>query len=187
MAKTPSTMIPLGTVAPDFILYDTVSEKDLSLTELKSSTATVIMFICNHCPFVKHIEDNIASIASAYQKKGVAFIAISANDIETYPQDGPLHMKDLAKQKHFTFPYLYDQDQSTAKAYQAACTPDFFVFDENLKCVYRGRFDASTPGNDIPPTGNDLTSALDAILAHQPVNDAQHPSIGCNIKWRVDF
>ncbi len=187
MAKTPSTMIPLGTIAPDFYLYDTVSEKNLSLTELKSPIATVIMFICNHCPFVKHIEDNLVTLANHYQKQGMTFIAISANDIETYPQDGPLHMKDLAKQKHFAFPYLYDQDQSIAKAYQAACTPDFYVFDKDLKCVYRGRFDASTPGNQIPVTGEDLKSALNAILANKTVNEIQHPSVGCNIKWRADL
>ena len=185
MAKTPSTMIPLGTIAPDFYLYDTVSEKNLSLAELKSSVATVVMFICNHCPFVKHIEDTVVSLAAAYGKKGVAFIAISANDIETYPQDGPLHMKALAIEKNFSFPYLYDQDQSVAKAYHAACTPDFFVFDQDLKCVYRGRFDESTPGNTIPVTGHDLQTALDAILTNTPVSETQFPSIGCNIKWRT--
>lgn len=184
MALTPSNMLPLGTKAPDFCLFDTRTGKKLSLNELKSDIATVIMFICNHCPYVIHIQDKIAEVAREYQKKGVSFIAISSNDIATRPEDGPLHMKEEADKHHYTFPYLYDQSQDVAKAYQAACTPDLYVFDKNLACVYRGRFDNATPGNQQPVTGKDLTNALDAVLAGKEVSAEQMPSYGCNIKWR---
>ncbi len=184
MAITPSTMLPLGTPAPEFHLLDTVSGKHLTLDELKSDVATVIFFTCNHCPYVKLIVPTLVSLAAKYRAQGINFIAISANDVETYPQDGPDHMQVEAEQNHYGFPYLYDQTQQVAKAYQAACTPDFYVFDKNLLCVYRGRFDNATPGNGNPVTGKDLGDALDAILSGNPVNHIQFPSHGCNIKWR---
>lgn len=184
MALTPSSMLPLGTKAPEFCLLDTRTGKELSLDELKSDIATVIMFICNHCPYVIHIRNKLAEIAQEYQKNGVSFIAISSNDIETRPEDGPEYMKKEAELHHYQFPYLYDDTQEIAKAYQAACTPDFYVFDKNLACVYRGRFDDATPGNGQPVTGKDLTDALDAILAGKEVSTDQKPSHGCNIKWR---
>jgi thiol-disulfide isomerase/thioredoxin len=184
MAVTPSNMLPLGTPAPDFKLFDTVSDKELSLDDLKSNTATVIMFLCNHCPFVKIIQHKLVEIARIYQTKGISFIAISSNDVETYPQDGPDEMKHEAVQNHYTFPYLYDATQTIAKSYLAACTPDFYIFDKNLLCVYRGRFDEATPGNGKEVTGIDLTTNLDDLLANKPLSQNQHPSHGCNIKWR---
>jgi peroxiredoxin len=183
MAETLSTMLPLGTVAPDFKLVDTCTGKQLSLQELKSDIATVVMFICNHCPYVKHIQSKLVEVANLYQKKGVAFIAISSNDVKKYPEDGPSNMQKEAKAHQYTFPYLYDETQSVAKAYQAACTPDFYLFDASLACVYRGRFDDATPGNNRLATGKELTQALDAVLAKKPVMEDQKPSIGCNIKW----
>lgn len=184
MAKTASQMIPLGTEAPDFYLLDTRTNKLQSLHELKSDKATVIMFLCNHCPYVKHILPHLIQVVKNYQAKGIQFIAINSNDTESYPEDGPDNMRMLAENSQFTFPYLFDESQETAKAYQAACTPDFFVFDKALKCVYRGRFDNSTPGNDQPVTGKDLCNALDNLLANQPIDAEQEPSIGCNIKWK---
>ncbi len=184
MSLTPSNMIPLGTSAPSFELIDTISGSKKSLQQLKSDTATVIMFICNHCPFVKHVQHGIAALAKEYQTKGITFVAISANDAENYPEDAPDKMREVAKKLNYTFPYLYDESQAVAKAYDAACTPDFYVFDKNLKCVYRGQFDESRPGNNIPVTGNDIRAALDNILAGQSVNTQQKPSIGCNIKWK---
>jgi thiol-disulfide isomerase/thioredoxin len=184
MAVTPSNMLPLGTPAPDFKLLDTVSDKELSLDDLKSNTATVIMFLCNHCPFVKLIQHKLTEIARIYQAKGISFIAISSNDVETYPQDGPDEMKQEATHNHYTFPYLYDATQTIAKNYLAACTPDFYIFDNNLLCVYRGRFDEATPGNGKEVTGIDLTTNLDDLLANKPLSQDQHPSHGCNIKWR---
>lgn len=184
MAKTPSTMIPLGTKAPDFKLLDTVSNKHLALADLASNIATVIFFTCNHCPYVKHIQEKVIAVATAYQAKGIAFIAISSNDIVNYPDDSPENMHKEAIQHHYPFPYLYDETQAVAKAYQAACTPDFYIFDKDLLCVYRGRFDDATPGNQQPVTGKDICDALDNILAGQKVNPEQHASIGCNIKWK---
>ena len=184
MAETPSEMIPLGTIAPNFMLLNVCTNQKQSLNELKSNVATVIMFICNHCPYVKHIQNKLVDVSQAYQKKGIHFIAINSNNIEKYPQDGPDFMKQEALTHHYSFPYLFDEDQTVAKAYHAACTPDFYVFDANLKCVYRGRFDRATPGNNVAVTGEDLCAALDALLAHQPVNPDQHASIGCNIKWK---
>jgi len=184
MAKTPSTMIPLGTKAPEFNLLDTVSNKYLSLTALKSETATVIFFICNHCPYVKHIQTKLADIAKHYQAKGISFIGICSNDIVHYPDDSPDKMREEAIHHHYTFPYLFDETQAVAKAYHAACTPDFYIFDKNLHCVYRGRFDDATPGNQQPVTGKDVQEALDNILSGKPVNPAQMASIGCNIKWK---
>ncbi len=184
MARTPSNMLPLGTQAPNFKLPDTVSGNDLSLDDLKSDQATVIIFICNHCPFVKHVDEGIVALAKDYQAKGVSFVAISSNDVENYPQDAPDLMKEEAEKVGYTFPYLYDATQEVAKAYDAACTPDFYVFDGDMKCAYRGQLDDSRPGNEKPVTGKDLRSALDDILAGKEVSAPQIPSLGCNIKWK---
>jgi peroxiredoxin len=184
MARTPSVMTPLGIQAPDFILYDTVSGNNLSLQTLKGATATVIMFICNHCPFVKHVNAALISLGNDYKNKGIGFIAISSNDVGGYPQDGPEQMKQVAKELNYPFPYLYDASQEVAKAYQAACTPDFFIFDGNLALAYRGQLDDSRPGNEKPVTGADIRNALDHLVAGKPVSEEQKPSIGCNIKWR---
>ncbi len=184
MAATPSTMMPLGTKAPAFELIDTVSGEKLSLDTLQGDKATLVMFICNHCPYVLHVNDELVRIAKAYQPKGVGFIAISSNDAVNYPQDGPEQMKEHARKVGYPFPYLYDETQEIAMAYNAACTPDLFLFDKNLHCIYRGQLDASRPKNDIPVTGSDLRNALDAVLAGRPVSENQIPSIGCNIKWK---
>lgn len=184
MTMTPSNMLALGTKAADFSLPDTISGKMLSLQDVATAKATVIMFICNHCPFVQHITKEIVRVAEHYQKQDIHFIAISANDAIKYPQDGPEKMKQFAAANHFNFPYLYDESQSTAKAYQAACTPDLYVFDGDLRCVYRGQFDDARPNKEIPITGHDLRAALDAIIAGKPVNADQKPSVGCNIKWK---
>ena len=184
MADTPSKMVPLGMIAPDFVLPDTISGENKSLTNLKSEKATVIMFICNHCPFVKHVQQHLVRLAREYQAKGISFVAISSNDVEKYPDDSPQRMKEVAQELGYPFPYLYDESQEVARAYNAACTPDFYVFDKNLKLVYRGQMDASRPGNNIPVTGKDLREALDNILQGKPVSEDQRPSIGCNIKWK---
>ena len=184
MAQTPSTMIPLGTKAADFKLPDTLSNRVISLSELKSDIATVIIFICNHCPYVKHIEASLVETAKLYQAKGISFIAISSNDASQYPDDRPEKMRKEALQHHYSFPYLYDETQAIAKAYHAACTPDLYVFDRDLLCVYRGRYDDSTPGNNKPVTGADLRHALDCILSGKPVPTEQNASVGCNIKWK---
>ena len=184
MAAVPSNMLPLGTAAPDFKLPDVVSGKPLSLTSLQSDVATVIMFICNHCPYVKHVNKGLVELATDYQTRGVAFVAISSNDVTAYPADAPEQMKEVATEQSYPFPYLYDEDQSVAKAYQAACTPDFYIFDASMKLVYRGQLDSSRPRNDIPVTGEDVRAALDAVLAGEAVSEVQRPSIGCNIKWK---
>lgn len=184
MAVTPSNMVPLGTIAPDFTLPDTVSGRMMSLRELKSEIATVIMFICNHCPYVQHVQHELVRLANDYQPKGISFIAISSNDVVGYPDDAPDKMKEVAERLGYPFPYLYDETQEVAKAYDAACTPDFYIFDKDLKCVYRGQLDDSRPGNLIPVTGRDIRAALDSILRGEPVNPDQKPSVGCNIKWK---
>ncbi len=184
MALTESNMLPLGTQAPAFTLPDTVSGEKLSLEDLKSDKATVVMFICNHCPYVIHVNEEMVRLAADYQTKGVAFVAISSNDVNNYPQDGPDKMKTHAAANGYNFPYLYDASQSVAKAYDAACTPDFYVFDGDLNLTYRGRLDASSPGNGQPVTGADLRGALDAVLADGEVAEKQYPSMGCNIKWK---
>ena len=184
MALTPSSMLPLGTTAPSFQLPDTRTGKTVSLDQLKSEKGTVVMFICNHCPYVKHIQTKLTEIAKKYQAQGISFIAISSNDAETYPADSPENMRKEAEKHGYTFPYLYDETQTTAKSYQAACTPDLYVFNKDLACVYRGRFDDATPGNDAPVTGKDLSNALDALLTGKPIHEDQKPSIGCNIKWK---
>ncbi len=185
MAQTPSNMLPLGTVASDFNLHDTVSGKMLSLTDLKSNITTVIMFICNHCPYVKHVQHELVRLARDYQARGVSFIAISSNDIVAYPEDSPERMKEVAQQAGYTFPYLFDETQEVAKAYQAACTPDFYIFDGELRCMYRGQLDDSRPKNNVPVTGKDLRAGLENILEGKPVSVEQKPSIGCNIKWKT--
>lgn len=182
MAETQSTMMPLGTLAPSFTLPDTISGQEVSLRA--DSKASLIMFICNHCPFVLHIQDQLVALALDYQSKGVQVIAISSNDVTTHPQDGPTKMKEMALSHNYPFPYLYDETQEVAKAYQAACTPDFFLFNKDLLCVYRGQLDDSRPGNSVPITGKDIRSALDAILADREVPQLQKPSVGCNIKWK---
>ena len=184
MARTPSNMLPLGTQAPTFNLVDTVSGKNYSLEKLKGLHATVIMFICNHCPFVKHVNNELSQLAKDYKSKGINFIAISSNDVENYPEDSPENMKANAMEQGFIFPYLYDQTQQVAKDYDAACTPDFYVFDEELKLTYRGQLDDSRPGNNIPVSGTDMRHALDCIIEKKENPAIQKPSIGCNIKWK---
>ena len=185
MALTPSTMMPLGTTAPDFTLPDTISGKRISLQNTKGAKGTLVMFICNHCPYVKHIKDALSKLGKDYAQSGISIIAINANDAQNYPDDAPDKMTAFAKQNSFVFPYLYDESQNVAKAYGAACTPDLFLFDGNLKCVYRGQFDDSRPGNNIPVTGNDLRAAIDNLLAGKAINSKQTPSMGCNIKWKT--
>jgi peroxiredoxin len=184
MVLTPSNMLPLGTKAPDFKLWDVISDKDLSFHELKSDIATVVMFICNHCPYVKHVQKGLVELANDYIPKGISFIAICSNDIENYPDDSPENMKAVAKRLGYPFPYLFDESQEIARAYDATCTPDFYIFDEELRCVYRGQMDDSRPGNEKPVTGRDIRDALDNILSGKPVTEEQYPSIGCNIKWK---
>lgn len=184
MAFTESTMLPLGTQAPSFSLPDTVSGKILSLQDIQSDKATVIIFSCNHCPYVLHLNVGIVALAHDYQPKGVSFVAISSNDVENYPDDAPHLMKELAEKVGYPFPYLYDATQEVAKAYDAACTPDFYVFDGAMRLAYRGRFDGARPKNDTPVTGEDLRAALDAVLKGEPVTEKQYPSGGCNIKWK---
>lgn len=187
MAATLSNMLPLGTKAPDFKLFDTVSGKQLTYNDIKGKNGTVIMFICNHCPYVLHVNPQIVKIANKYQDKGIGFVGISSNDVENYPQDAPELMTQQAKKVGYNFPYLYDETQEVAKAYQAACTPDFYVFDSNDKLVYRGRLDESSPKNNIQLTGKDLRKALDLLLIGKMIPDEQQqPSIGCNIKWKGD-
>jgi peroxiredoxin len=185
VSRTPSNMLPLGTIAPSFNLIDTISNTFKSLNQLKGKNGTVIMFICNHCPFVVHVNKALVAIANTYTNQGISFIAISSNDILNYPQDAPDKMKTHALKEGYPFPYLFDESQEVAKAYDAACTPDLYVFDANLKLVYRGQLDASRPGNDIPVTGNDLRHALDCLLQDKENKTIQKPSIGCNIKWKT--
>ena len=184
MALTPSTMLPLGTSAPDFKLPDTHG-KTVALADFKNAPALLVVFMCNHCPYVKHIRGALAGLARDYQARGAAVVGINANDAVTHPGDSPEKMKEEVAQFHYTFPYLYDESQAVAKAYHAACTPDIFLFGKDHKLVYRGQFDDSRPGNGKPVTGADLRAALDAVLAGRPVPAQQTPSIGCNIKWKA--
>lgn len=184
MADTPSNMLPLGTKAPDFYLKDTNSNYFYSYDELKGSKGTLIIFMCNHCPFVLHVLDEIIMINNDYRVQGLSVVAISSNDAEQYPQDAPDKMTEFAYQKRISFPYLYDQTQEVAKAYQAACTPDFYLFDTRDRLVYRGQLDDSRPGNGIPLSGNDLRNAIDGLIYNRKINPIQKPSIGCNIKWQ---
>jgi peroxiredoxin len=185
MALTESTMqLDLGAEAPDFALPDVVSGKTVRRDDLRSQKALLVMFICTHCPFVKHVEKGLAALGNDYAGKPVSIVAISSNDADAYPDDSPAGLKKQAQSVGFRFPYLYDESQDVARAYHAACTPDFFLFDDNLKLVYRGQFDGSRPGNGVPVTGKDLRAAIGAVLAGKPVSTDQRPSIGCNIKWK---
>jgi len=183
MARTPSNMLALGTKAPDFNLLNTITDEMLSLHQAKGDKGTLILFICNHCPFVIHVNPELTKMANEYQRRGINFVAISSNDIVNYPQDGPELMKQKALEEGYPFPYLYDETQEVAHSYKAACTPDFFLFDEDLHLVYRGQLDDSRPGNGIPLSGKDIRNAMDALLAQLPIAIDQKPSIGCNIKW----
>jgi peroxiredoxin len=183
MVKTASTMLALGTNAPDFSLPD-ANGKMVSLADLSQKPALLVAFICNHCPYVKHIAAGLAELAKNYRERGVAVVGINSNDVANYPEDSPAKMAEEVKLRGYEFPYLYDETQAVAKAYGAACTPDFYVFDKNRKLVYRGQMDSSRPNGGIPVTGNDLRAALDAVLAGKPAPANQKPSIGCNIKWK---
>lgn len=186
MTRTPSNMMPLGTPAPGFKLPDTVSGRTATFTDVAGDNATVVMFICNHCPYVLQIIDEVVAVAQAYQPQGVGFVAISANDAETHPDDAPDRMRDMAEARGFTFPYLHDESQAVARAYDAACTPDFYVFDADARCVYRGQFDDARPGRNDPVTGADLRASLDSIIEGDMIpEEAQTPSQGCNIKWKT--
>jgi peroxiredoxin len=183
MALTPSTMLPLGTTAPDFQLPDT-NGNTVALEDFKDAPALVVLFICNHCPYVKHIRAELARLAREYQARGVAIVAINSNDPVKYPDDSPEKMKEEVASAGYVFPYLFDETQGVAKAYHAACTPDIYLFDRHRKLAYRGQLDDSRPGNNIPLTGRDLRAALDAVLEGRPAPEKQAPSIGCNIKWK---
>ncbi len=183
MARTASTMLPLGEVAPDFELTDVVSGQTVRRDDFVGRPGLLVMFICNHCPFVKHLADPLADFCRRYRQLGLGVVGISSNDVEKYPQDDADAMRVEAQQRGYDFPYLLDETQVVAKAYQAACTPDFFLFDANFHLVYRGQFDSSRPGGELPVTGQDLAAAIDALLAGQPIPEPQLPSLGCNIKW----
>jgi|SRR5579872_1462825 len=183
MALTPSTMLALGTSAPPFSLPDTTG-KTVSIADFKNAPALLVMFICNHCPYVKHVQAGLAQLVKDYQGKGLAAVAISSNDVKSFPDDSPAKMAVEAKNAGYTFPYLYDESQAVARAYQAACTPDLYLFDREKRLVYRGQLDDSRPGNGIPVTAKDMRAALDAVLAGKSVSSEQKPSIGCNIKWK---
>jgi peroxiredoxin len=184
MALTESNMIDLGTKAPFFNLPDTISDTDINVDSIKGTNATLVMFTCNHCPYVIHINDELVKLANDYAAKGVGFVAISSNDAVNYPQDGPEEMKQHAKECGYPFPYLYDENQEVAKAYDAACTPDFYLFDGDLILKYRGQLDGSRPGSGLPVTGKDLRVAIDLVLAKKELSPLQRPSAGCNIKWK---
>ncbi|MHB0753977.1 thioredoxin family protein [Polaribacter sp. M15] len=184
MARTESNEFAIGTKAPNFNLINTIDNKNYGLNDLKGEKGTVIMFICNHCPFVIHVNDELVKLAKDYKSKGINCIAISSNDIVNYPQDAPHLMKQLAEKKEYPFPYLYDETQQVAKAYDAACTPDFYIFDKNLESVYHGQLDDSRPGNGKPVTGADIRNALNNLLQNKPVVEHQKPSVGCGIKWK---
>ncbi len=183
MVMTASTMLPLGTEAPAFTLPD-AEGRLVSLSDFDGAKALVVVFMCNHCPFVKHVIDGLVKLVKEYQPRGVAFVGINANDVSEFPEDRPEKMVQFAREKGFAFPYLYDETQDVAKQYRAACTPDFFVFDESRRLVYRGQMDDSRPGSNVPVTGADLRAALDAVLGDEGVPEEQKPSMGCNIKWK---
>jgi peroxiredoxin len=185
MALTESTMLELGTTAPDFALTDAVSGKLVKRDDFQGAKALLVMFICTHCPYVKHIERGLAALGNDYQSKPLAIVAISSNDVTTHPADSPAGLKQQAETFGFTFPYLYDETQQIAHAYKAACTPDLFLFDAEFKLVYRGQFDESRPGSEVPVTGKNLRAAIEQVLADKPVPTEQKPSIGCNIKWKA--
>jgi peroxiredoxin len=183
MSLTPSTMLPLGTPAPDFRLPDT-DGKIVTLDDFRDAPALLVVFLCNHCPYVVHIRHQLATLAKDYQDQEVGVVGINSNDAASYPEDSPEMMVREKAEVGYTFPYLYDESQEVARNYKAACTPDFYVFDKERKLAYRGQLDGSRPGNTIPITGKDLRAALDAVLSSRPVGDDQRPSIGCNIKWK---
>jgi peroxiredoxin len=185
MVMTASTMLPLGTTAPDFSLADTEGNI-VSVDDFKDAPALLVVFMCNHCPFVKHVLKVMVGLIKEYQQKGVAVVGINSNDVASFPEDRPEMMARIAKETGFTFPYLYDETQEAARAYRAACTPDFFLFDKERRLVYRGQMDDSRPGNNVPVTGADLRAALDAVLTGREVSKEQKPSMGCNIKWKQD-
>jgi peroxiredoxin len=185
MSLTPSTMLDLGTPAPDFELPDVVSGETVSLEDFQDNKALLVTFICRHCPYVQHIKEELARLGQDYADADVGMVAISANDAANYPDDSPEGLKEFAEAEGLTFPLLHDESQEVAKAYTAACTPDFFLFDADRKLVYRGQLDASRPGNNVPVTGEDLRAAIDAVLNDQPVPSDQKPSMGCNIKWKA--
>ena len=184
MALTESTMVALGTAAPDFQLPDVVSGKTISLKTFAGKKALLVMFICRHCPYVQHVQEGLAKLGRDYAARDVGIVAISANDAKGYSEDAPASLKEMAVELKLSFPYCYDESQAVAKAYSAVCTPDFFVFDQARRLVYRGQLDDSRPGNGKPGTGRDLRAALDAVLDGRPVDSTQRPSIGCNIKWK---
>lgn len=186
MAMTISHMVPMGTKAPDFSLPDTISGKRINLYENRGKKGTLVMFICNHCPYVKHLHSALGQLGKDYSRSGIAIFAISSNDIADSPEDAPMYMKAFAKVGRFNFPYLYDESQDVAKKYHAACTPDFFLFNDELRCVYHGQFDDSRPDNDIPVTGKDLRKAMDALKTGKLNRSRQKLSVGCNIKWKVN-
>lgn len=183
MAMTPSTMLELGIQAPDFSLPDTAGNT-VSLSDFADAKGLLMIFMCNHCPFVIHVREELAALAKEYQAKGISVVGVNANDAETHPDDSPAKMAEEVEKVGYTFPYLYDQTQEVAQAYRAACTPDFFLFDSDRKLVYRGQLDDSRPDSGIPVTGEDLRAAFDAVLAGETVSDDQKPSMGCNIKWK---
>jgi|SRR6218665_365888 len=187
MSNTLSNMLPLGTAAPDFRLKDTNSNYHYAYSDLKGSKGTLLMFICNHCPFVHHVLDEILKIANDYRVQGLGIIAISSNDVEKYPQDGPQLMTEFAFKNKIDFPYLYDESQEVARAFDAACTPDFYLFDAQDKLFYRGQLDDSRPGNNIPLSGSDLRNAIDAVIYNRTIANPQKPSLGCNIKWKTQL
>jgi peroxiredoxin len=184
MARTESTMLPLGSIAPDFKLPDVITGELVSLSQFADKKALLVIYMCEHCPFVKHVQDELAKIGHDYVSQGLGIVAMSANDVSNYPKDAPEHLAAMAQHLNLNYPILYDETQAVAKAYQAACTPDFFLFDANHRLVYRGQLDDSRPGNDKPVTGADLRAAIDAALVGAPPIADQKPSIGCNIKWK---
>jgi peroxiredoxin len=183
MVKTASTMLPLGVIALDFSLPDTQGKR-VSLSDFADAPALLVVFLCNHCPYVKHVAAGLAELAADYQRRGVAIVGINSNYVDAFPDDAPAKMAEEVKNRGYTFPYLFDETQAVAKDYRAACTPDFYVFDRSRKLVYRGQMDSSRPGSDVPVTGEDLRTALDAVLAGRPVSPDQRASLGCNIKWK---
>ena len=186
MAATSSTMVALGSSAPAFTLPEPATGAVRSLAEIRGNVGTLVMFICNHCPYVKHIADELAALGKEYSAKGIGLVAISSNDADLYPADAPPEIAEEVEARGYTFPYLYDETQEVARAYHAVCTPDFFLYDQDLKLVYRGQLDDSRPGRDVPVTGKDMRAALSALVAGRPVNTEQTPSIGCNIKWKAE-
>ncbi len=184
MVATSSTMLPLGTEAPRFALPDVVTGQTITLDTFADKKALLVMFICRHCKYVQHVKGQLTRLGQDFRDKDIGIVAISANDAEAYPEDAPEGLKEMAVVESFTFPYCFDETQTVARSYAAACTPDFFLFDRQRKLVYRGQLDNSRPGNQIPVTGNDLRAAIEAVLADQPVNPVQKPGIGCNIKWK---